>query len=159
MLMFLTSLFMLICSLNLCSAQAIESYDSGAGKVYTYQGERINSLEMKDLIREVPVAFSVLKKARANSFTAKLFAFSGGFCIGFPIARGYKEGSEINYDIMKIGGALLAIALPISMAASRKRQKAVEIYNASVAAAARRNFSPRLSFVSNREGAGIALDF
>ena len=113
-------------------------------------------------------AKSYFKKARTNSSIGSVFAFGGGFCVGFGLAqelRGTKKTITTNggtqtvnveksggWALVGIGAGLIGIGIPFAIASKKNADKAITIENGETTA-----FQPYFKLES--VGTGLALSY
>lgn len=112
-------------------------------------------------------AQNYFKKARTNKTAAELFAYTGGFGLGFGIARLLSGGNKkftVNgqqqtvkmkgegWGFVAAGAGLIGVGIPFVLAANKNAEKAISIENGGSAA-----FQPYLRLETS--GGGLALSY
>ncbi len=77
-------------------------------------------------------AHTAMQKSINNSSASMVFAYAGGFCIGYPVGQ-MLGGGKPEWSLLAIGsGLILVAALPFAVAANQNSRLAVRLYNAKV---------------------------
>ncbi|WP_370086656.1 hypothetical protein [Ekhidna sp.] len=82
-------------------------------------------------------AYKLALKGKSGYSTGNVLGFIGGFMIGWPIGTAI-GGGDPNWAIAGGGAAVLVIAIPVMSSASKKLKEAVDIYEGSSNAQARK---------------------
>lgn len=106
----------------------IQFVKNETGQAYIYRGIRIKLKEILPIVENNSAAYQLAKHAYNKSSNSRVVGFIGGFLVGFQLGR-YITGTEPNWIVGSIGGALVVAAIPLRKSADRKMQKAVQIYN------------------------------
>lgn len=127
----------------------------------TYKFSQYNEVFSKSEAKEL------FKKARTNSTVGQVFAYSGGFLIGFgivPALKGkkqevrngivYENQPSKGWTIVGIGAGLVGISIPFGIAANKRAKEAIEIENNDIPNTA---FQPYFKVEST--GTGISLSY
>lgn len=85
-------------------------------------------MEMKDN----PEAFKLASAAHTNFKTGGAFALISGFVIGYQLGTALR-GGEPSWGLVAAGGAVLAIAITITISGSKKMKEAARVFNNSLA--------------------------
>jgi hypothetical protein len=83
---------------------------------------------MLELMKDNPAALEEMKKAKANSDAASVFAFLGGGLIGWTLG-GLIGPEPPTWGLAAAGAGLILVALPFSSSYVKRASKATEIYN------------------------------
>lgn len=86
---------------------------------------------MLELMKDNPAALEEMKKAKANSDAASVFAFLGGGLIGWTLG-GLIGPEPPTWGLAAAGAGLILVALPLSSSYVKRASKATEIYNSSL---------------------------
>jgi hypothetical protein len=97
-----------------------------------------------------------MKIAKTNYNASNVFAYIGGFLVGWPI-RTAIGGGEPNWTLAAIGAGAIVIAIPFSVAGTRHACTAVSIYNNSIKQQQQSNGKLNIELTSN--GLGVRLNF
>lgn len=150
--------FLLVVCQNISLAQNINDsiVVSGNNKVFTQNGKILNFNEIKSIVSINDEASKYISKASGNATISYIFAYAGGFCIGWPIGT-LIGGGKPNWGLAAIGGGCILIALPIATAADKNVIKAVNIYNSNLNTQSTGNI--KLNFGLTSSGVGLTLKF
>lgn len=109
------------------------------------------------------------KKARANKTVGEIFAYTGGFSLGFGLgilisgkkntiyANGTsytKESKDGGWAFLAAGAGLIGAAIPFALAANKNATKALQIENGESTA-----FQPYLKIESAGNGVALSYNF
>jgi hypothetical protein len=123
-------------------------------------------LSQYDEVFQNPEAKGFMKKARTNKTVSEIFAYSGGFGLGFGIARLLSGGDKVTYQngqkvitktksegwgIVAAGVGLIGIGIPFAIGAKKNSEKALQIENTGTTA-----FQP---YFKVEAGNGFALSY
>lgn len=86
---------------------------------------------MLELMKDNPAALEEMKKAKANSDAASVFAFLGGGLIGWTLG-GLIGPEPPTWGLAAAGAGLILVALPFSSSYVKRASNATEIYNNSL---------------------------
>lgn len=131
-------------------------------------GQTYKMSQYNDVFKN-PEAASHFKKARTNSTVGSIFAYTGGFSLGFGLSAvlfgpkkqvygSYGSQYEVKADksvawlVTGIGAGLIGIGIPFAIAANKNAKKALEIENGGATA-----FKPY--FKLETAGNGMALSY
>lgn len=118
-----------------------------------------NTLSLKqaqDLMVNYPDAYQYMKKARANNTMAQIFAFTGGYLIGYPIGQSI-GGGEANWTLAGVGVGVLLVAIPFGSAFKQNATLAINLYNESDYKALNNNVQLRIGVLES--GIGLRVSF
>ena len=101
------------------------------GKVYTFQGKKLKPKEMLVIMKPNPAAFREMNRAKTNYDVGSVFAFAGGFLVGWSIGSLITTG-EVDWRVAGAGAGFIGISVPFSIGQSKHTKKAVKIYNEGV---------------------------
>lgn len=100
----------------------------GLGVYFTQNGKKLNTRQLISITKVNAEALKETQKAKINHEASQLFGVPGGFLVGFVVGR-MAVGGEPNMLILGIGGGLVAVSIPFSIASSKHAKKGVNIYN------------------------------
>lgn len=103
----------------------------GLGLYFTQNGKRLNPRQLISITKVNAEALKETQKAKINHEASQLFGVPGGFLVGFVVGR-MAVGGEPNMAILAIGGGLVAVSIPFSIASSKHAKNGVNIYNESL---------------------------
>jgi hypothetical protein len=103
----------------------------GAGLITNRVGKSLNLRYLIKSSSEIPDAKRYFRKARFNNVVATLFAFPGGFIVGYPLGLSL-SGQELNTDLMMIGGGLILVSVPFNIMRNKNMLRGVAAYNHGV---------------------------
>ncbi len=86
----------------------------GAGLITNRVGKSLNFRYLINSSAEIPDAKRFFRKARFNNVVATLFAFPGGFILGYPLGLSL-SGQKLNTDLLMIGGSLILVSVPFNI--------------------------------------------
>ncbi|PZU86968.1 MAG: hypothetical protein DI529_08025 [Chryseobacterium sp.] len=132
-------------------------------------GQKYNLSKYRQVFTN-PQAIDYIKKGRTNKTFADIFAFSGGFGIGFGLVGALISPNEktfstpygagtVKYDksgywtVFGVGAGLALISIPFHLGAEKNIKKAVEVENGGSDVA----FQPYFKIES--AGNGIAMSY
>ncbi len=90
--------------------------------------ELLTPKKMRHLMQDDAEAMKYLSRANANYSGAMIFAYAGGFLIGWPLGTAL-GGGEPEWGLAAAGGGLLLLTIPLATGFKKNTLKAVEIYN------------------------------
>ena len=127
--------FVALLFVGLASAFAQNASDTIAvekNKFY-YHGMQIESMrQIKSLVANDELALKEIKKAGVTNGFASVFAYTGGFILGWEVVdmfRGY-----LNPYLLAGGVGLAAVGIGLSYVTNNHLKKGVAIYNANLGA-------------------------
>lgn len=124
---------------------------------FYYHGMQIESMrQIKSVVANDELALKEVKKAGVTGGFASVFAYMGGFALGWEvvdIVRG-----EMNPYILAGGVGLAAAGFGLSYLANNQLKKGVSIYNANLGATSYGG-NIQVDFGLAPGGAGITLSF
>lgn len=105
-------------------------------------------------------AYELAQKGFRQQSTSQVFAFIGGFMIGWPLGAAVAGSENPGWGLAPAGVGVIMIGWPIYNGGSKKIKKAARIYNEAEGLAHFRQ-SPRinLSLVGNGNEVGLRLRF
>lgn len=123
-----------------------------------YQGDEILSLnQLSKTLSSNDFALKQLKSARTNSIIASIFAYSGGYLVGWTIGTAI-SGNDPEWIMAGIGAGLIAVGIPFNLLYINKAKQAVETYNGGFKKSSfLDNSELKLSYTGN--GVGLTLNF
>lgn len=153
----------LICTALMC--QTAFGQVSMNGNKLVKDGQVYKMSQYKQVFSN-PEAQNHFAKARTNNTVGSVFAYTGGFLIGFglvPALKGKKQEvrNGVVYEnqpgkawtVVGIGAGLAAVSIPFASGAKKNANKALQIENGGTATA----FQPY--FKIENAGNGIALSY
>ncbi len=128
----LISLLFILGSMLSLTAQAqvdtISYSHSFGGNVYLYNGQILKFQQLKKMVKSCPEAKKTMNKAILHYNVAMVFAYTGGFFVGFPVGQ-MMSGGDVNYEFFAVGAGFIAIGMPFWYRYNKKSLEAVKIYN------------------------------
>jgi hypothetical protein len=103
----------------------------GAGLITNRDGKSLNFRYLIKSSAEIPDAKRYFRKARFNNVVATLFAFPGGFIVGYPLGLSL-SGQKLNTDLLMIGGGLILVSVPFNVIRNKNMRRGVDAYNRGV---------------------------
>jgi hypothetical protein len=103
-----------------------------------------------------PEALSAMQRIKSNNFASSIFAYSGGFLIGYPLGQAI-GGGKPQWELAGIGAGLVLLAIPFSVAAHNNARIAVRLYNAKVIQTA--SVRTKIDIGLTNNGLGIRFSF
>lgn len=100
----------------------------GLGVYFTQNGKKLNPRQLITVTKVNTEALKETQKAKINHEASQLFGVPGGFLVGFSLGRAMATG-EPNMVLLAIGGGLVVVSIPFSIASSKHAKKGVNIYN------------------------------
>ena len=147
-------------------AQNVFSQVTISGNRLIKDGQEYKFSKYRDVFTnsEAEVAFS---KARTNSTVGQIFAYAGGFGIGFgliPALQGnktetrngmvYKRDASSAWTVVGIGAGLVAIGIPFAIASNKNADKALKLENGEEIA-----FQPYFKLETAGNGMAVSYNF
>lgn len=138
---------------------------SMSGNKLLKDGQTYKMSEYKEVFKNQEAA-NYFAKARTNKTVGEIFAYTGGFCLGFGLAQALKGEKTVTtqfgtsvvekpkgaWTLVGIGAGLIGIGIPFAIGAKKNAQKAISIENGESTA-----FQPY--FKLEPSGTGIALSY
>ena len=158
----------LLLSLLVCF-QSVFSQVSMEKNKLTKEGQVYKMSQYKEVFKNQE-AINSFKHARTNKTLANIFAFTGGFGIGFSITQIIATPNEVTrqspyggtftsknnksglWTVLAIGSGLAVVSVPIFIASKKSAQKAMKLENGEPKA-----FQPYLKVET--AGNGLALSY
>jgi hypothetical protein len=103
----------------------------GAGLITNREGKSLNFRYLIKSSADIPEAKRYFKKARLNNVVSTIFAFPGGFMVGYPLGLSL-SGQKLNTDLLMIGGGLILVSVPFNVWRNKNMRKGVDSYNRGV---------------------------
>lgn len=128
------------------------------GTTYHEGWRQLNMRQLSRIIESNNEAYNHLRKAKANNTIASVFAFAGGFAIGWSLADIAIKG-EVSPGVLIAGGAAILVSIPFGITTSAETKKAVEQYNHDLLHPGTAYRKPQLQLGFNAGGVGLALRF
>ena len=94
----------------------------GAGLITNRVGKSLNFRYLIKSSAEIPDAKRFFRKARFNNVVATLFAFPGGFILGYPLGLSL-SGQKLNTDLLMIGGSLILVSVPFNIMRNKNMRR------------------------------------
>ena len=127
------------------------------GYRFEQSGQFLNGKALLQRMEMDEEAYALMKRAKSNSDIASVLGFAGGLMIGWPLGTAI-AGGDPNWLLAGIGAGCLAIAIPVSIVASKSMFEAVEIYNSRLNGSYfEQGLLLRLGLTTG--GVGLTLDF
>jgi hypothetical protein len=123
---------------------------------YEINGKPYKPNQLLTVLKSNPNAYNEMKKANANSAGAFIFAYTGGFMIGYPLGQAL-AGAKPNWALAGIGAGLVLIAIPFSTTSRTHAANAISIYNSGLKAS--RSSVIKISFCLTYDGVGLVYRF
>jgi hypothetical protein len=98
---------------------------------FVLSGVEMNFKQTLEVMKDVPEAYQLMKKARNNNMVATAFGFITGFSIGVPLGQAL-GGGEPEWGIAAIGGGALIIAIPFMLKTKKLSKLSVRKYNQEI---------------------------
>ena len=154
---------LLLCFLSLSFAQSDvlpmnDSITLGAQNGYPlkYQGEVVTMKKLGELFADNPNANLEFDAAKTNQTLGMIFAYSGGFMLGWTLGTAI-GGGDPNWALAGAGAACIIIAIPLATAAKKRTLQAVELYNAGLSQVEASRL--QLNIAGGKDGLGLVLRF
>lgn len=98
---------------------------------FVLSGVEMNFKQTLEVMKDVPEAYKLMKKARNNNAVATAFGFITGFAIGVPLGQAL-GGGEPEWGIAAIGGGALVLAIPFMINTKKLSKLSVRKYNQEI---------------------------
>lgn len=95
---------------------------------YYYEGKLIKPGAMVNLTRSVPEAYKESVIAKNKNDVAGIFAFTGGFIVGWQLASVIQKKSA-PLSVTLIGAGAIIASIPFSRSYAKHTARAVDLYN------------------------------
>jgi hypothetical protein len=128
------------------------------GYRYMQHGLTLNSAQLGMILKDNSEAYSVFKKSRTSYVFAMIFAYPGGFLIGWPIGTAI-GGGDPNWALAGVGAGLAALAMGLAINSDKQLKHSVEIYNSSIRQSYYPNRKIELELGLHSNGVGLLLKF
>jgi outer membrane lipoprotein SlyB len=148
------ALFVLVA--QLVAAQTIEKQKVMGGYKYLQDGKKLSLSKVGSLLESNPEAYTLFQSGKTQNGFASVLGGIGGALIGWPIGSAI-GGGKPNWTLAGIGAAIAVIALPLGSSATKKMNRAVDIYNGKAKTGA--ISKPDLNLLVKANGLGIAWQF
>ena len=161
----ITVLFLMLMVFGLSAAFAQANNDTivmvkaFGGHKFEKSGVDLTINQMRDIVKDYPDALKEMRLAKTNEVIDYVFAYSGGFCIGWALGSaitGY--GEETSLYTAGIGIGLVAIGFGFGALADGHAVKAATIYNAHLGDKSKAE-CVNLGFGFTPSGIGLTLRF
>ena len=100
-------------------------------RVYSLKGVPLTLMQMVDLMRNYPEAYSEIKKAKSIYFTSIVCGEVGGACVGASLGILVSTGSFIT-PIAVVGAVFIIIDISMAKTYINHITKAVRLYNSQI---------------------------
>jgi len=148
-------LFTIVNSFAQNSKDSIE-IRSGFSTTFRQNGKLLTPKQMLDVTLLNSQAHEEMVYAKTNLDVGNVFAFCGGFCLGWPVGT-YLGGGKPNWNIALAGLGFIVFSIPFSSAYIRHAKNAAIIYNSGLK---RTSFnSINIQYGLTSDGIGITLKF
>jgi hypothetical protein len=101
-----------------------------SGLKFYQNGKRINLEKIAQLSSHKLEAFNYIQKAKTNNVFAFIFAFAGGFVIGWEFG-GTLNGKTVDWGVVGAGIGSIGLSVPFSMAGVRNAKKGIAVFNST----------------------------
>lgn len=125
------------------------------GHKFYHSNTRLNLNQLPHIMLDNSEAHLLISKAKNKNTASAIISGIGGFIVGWQLGTEI-AGGEANWNLAAVGGGLILISIPISSKSHKQTLKAIEIYNAGLAADGKR---PQLILCSTGNGIGLKLEF
>ena len=127
------------------------------GTVFIQDGKSLIPRDMLKIMKENPAAFSEMQTARGHFTAASIFAYSGGFLIGWSVTPAI-YGEKLIWPLAVLGASLVITSIPFNSVYMKHAKNAVGIYNDGLKTSQlKSNYNVNLVLTGN--GAGIRVNF
>lgn len=126
------------------------------GKVYLIDGKPTPAKNLYAVLNTNEAAAVKVKQAKSNLFPVYLFAYAGGFMIGWPLGTAI-AGGDPNWTLALIGAGLVGLSIPFQVGYNKNMYDAVKIYNSDLQKLGINRTTLELGM--NRDGVGIRMRF
>ncbi len=145
--------------ISMASAQKYPITIGPKGNTFYYNGAPIiNKAHLKDYIYSSDEALRHFRMATTNEVFSYIFAFSGGFLVGWPLGT-LIGGGDPEWYLLGIGAGLIVIGITLDFGRKNQLIKAVNAYNGSLDTVASAAPGYTLSFSATPGGLGLMLTF
>ncbi len=127
------------------------------GPVFYQHGSALRMNQLVEITKSNPEAYTYMKKAKSNYNAGSVFAFTGGFLLGFGLGPVFR-GEDPSWGLMAAGGGLIGVSVSLTSTANKHAKKAVGIFNDGLKELPK-NPQIELSFGLASNGIGLKLRF
>lgn len=127
----------------------------GGGTRYEQLGKDLKLYQIEYIMNKNPMAVNDLKKAKSLDVFTNIVASCGGGLLGYALGYGLSSG-YYEMTLITVGCGFIVIAIPISLAAKNKLDKAIETYNGGLIPQSSYE-KPDLKFGVTPNGIGFTL--
>jgi len=124
---------------------------------YYYGDMKLNMAKLVNIVGTNFAAYPEIKAAQSTQTLADVFAFAGGFIIGYQVADIF-FGKDPNLILSGIAVVLIGISFPIDKKAERQTLQAVGTYNSGFRTSSLEN-SGGLNVAMTQNGIGLLWTF
>lgn len=126
------------------------------GTVFVQNNKNLTPKQLLEITKANPEAFQLMQKAKSNFDVATVFGFIGGALVGWPLGTAV-AGGDPEWAMMAVGGGLIGVSIPYTIAYNKNAKRAVEIYNAGLNTIDVTHWDVKVGFTGN--GIGLKLMF
>ncbi|MCF8303691.1 MAG: hypothetical protein K9I94_10495 [Bacteroidales bacterium] len=139
------------------------TYEKAGGSYqFKHRGSVLTPAQLKGKMRGYPQAYDYMQKAKTNADVANVFAYAGGFLIGYQLGS-LIGGGEFNAAVAGAGGRLILVAIPLVSGYNKNALKAVKIYNQKLSEQAPGDEASmdglQIHFGQTNHGVGVRVSF
>lgn len=154
---FLTLVALLFVAIASSFAQTVSDSIMVVQNKYYYHGLQLESMrQIKSLVANDELALKEVKKAAVTSGFGSVFAYMGGFALGWEVVDLIR--GNLNPYILAGGVGLAAVGIGLSYLADNQLKKGVAIYNSNLGATSYGS-QIELNFGLAPGGVGLTLSF
>lgn len=126
------------------------------GSVFVQNNKNLTPKQLLEITAINPEAYQLMQKAKKNLDVSLVFGCIGGALIGYPCGTAM-AGGDPEWALAAVGGTLVGVSIPFSVAYTKNAKKAVEIYNAGLTRPELGYLDFKLSLMPG--GVGLKLQF
>ena len=146
------------CANGQTAPDSIRIIENGLSTKFLIQRLELGPDALVRQTEEYALANRHMRRARTYDVFAKMFAYSGGFLIGWPLGTAI-AGGDANWTLLGIGGGLIVLGLPFVSGYVSNAKKGAKIYNEELRIEQnnRRSIEIGIGFVPT--GLGVRIGF
>ena len=135
------SLFCALLGLSLGCGSTLPKYNASApiekrsvflGTELQQGGKPIDEADLIDKLGREPASAESMSAAKTLGLVGQILGYAGGFLIGWPIGQAIAGDSDPTWVLAGIGGGLVVVGIPFSIASSNNFENAVDAHNESL---------------------------
>ena len=95
---------------------------------FYFHNQKLSLSQIKNVMSSNELAYEQIKAAQSTNAIGMVFAYAGGFLVGWPLGTAL-GGGEPNWAAAGAGVALIAVTIGVNKSYNIKAKRAVDTYN------------------------------